>query len=120
MGLDAVAARALSGSGEALDRVHRGITVLVSGIRRGHERVLAVLGVADRLRTLGQVFETTPEAIDHARVRRMVLSGNGTLGSGRQDARGPPCGLESAAEGRSHNDVPGRTRHRSDRAHRAA
>jgi SulP family sulfate permease len=46
---------------------HRGIAVLVSGIKPGHERVLDALGGADRLRGRGRVFASTPEAIEHAR-----------------------------------------------------
>ncbi|MET1073814.1 MAG: SulP family inorganic anion transporter, partial [Umezawaea sp.] len=47
---------------------HRSIAVLVSGVKPGHERVLDALGVATRLRDLGRVFASTPEAIEHARV----------------------------------------------------
>lgn len=45
----------------------RGITVLVSGADPVHGRVLRALGVAPHLREEGRVFETTPEAITHAR-----------------------------------------------------
>ncbi|RSM76337.1 sodium-independent anion transporter [Amycolatopsis sp. WAC 01375] len=52
---------------DAVDRLeHRGITVLVSGIRPGHEKVLDELGVADRLRAEGRVFPDTPHAIEFA------------------------------------------------------
>ncbi|WNV87486.1 SulP family inorganic anion transporter [Umezawaea sp. Da 62-37] len=47
---------------------HRGIAVLVSGVKPGHERVLDALGLATRLGDLGRVFASTPEAIEHARV----------------------------------------------------
>jgi len=46
---------------------HRGLTVLVSGIRPGHNRPLAALDVITRLHTAGHVFPTTPEAINAAR-----------------------------------------------------
>ncbi|MEU3770119.1 SulP family inorganic anion transporter [Amycolatopsis keratiniphila] len=52
---------------DAIERLgHRGITVLVSGIKPGHEKVLDELGVADRLRAEGRVFPDTPHAIDFA------------------------------------------------------
>jgi MFS superfamily sulfate permease-like transporter len=46
----------------------RGITVLLSGVRAHQEQVLASLGVYDRLATEHHLFDTTPEAITHARV----------------------------------------------------
>jgi high affinity sulfate transporter 1 len=46
----------------------RGITVLLSGVRPLHERVLRELGVYDRLAHERHLFTTTPEAIAHARV----------------------------------------------------
>lgn len=53
---------------DVIDRLQqRGITVLISGIRAGHERALDALGVIDRLREHGRVFVSTPEAITHAR-----------------------------------------------------
>ncbi len=45
----------------------RGITVLLSGIRPGHQRMLAALTSAPRLMDAGRVFSVTPEAIEHAR-----------------------------------------------------
>lgn len=45
----------------------RGITVLLSGIRPGHEEVFRVVGVFDELAHERHVFATTPEAIAHAR-----------------------------------------------------
>lgn len=55
---------------DAIERLeHRGITVLVSGVRPGHERTLDAVGVIDRLRESGRVFATTPEAITSARDR---------------------------------------------------
>ncbi|MFF0146031.1 SulP family sulfate permease [Amycolatopsis sulphurea] len=55
---------------DAIERLeHRGITVLLSGIRPGHERALDAVGVIDRLREDGRVFATTPEAIASARDR---------------------------------------------------
>lgn len=53
---------------DAIERLrHRGVTVLISGIRPGHERALDALGVIDELRAAGHVFTTTPEAIAAAR-----------------------------------------------------
>jgi SulP family sulfate permease len=45
----------------------RGIAVLMSGIRPGHDQILATLGVADRLRREGLLFPDTPAAIRYAR-----------------------------------------------------
>jgi SulP family sulfate permease len=46
----------------------RGITVLLSGVRTHQEQVLTSLGVYDQLATEHHLFDTTPEAIAHARV----------------------------------------------------
>lgn len=46
----------------------RSITVLLSGVRADQQKVLASLGVYDRLATEHHLFGTTPEAIAHARV----------------------------------------------------
>jgi len=46
----------------------RGITVLLSGIRPEHQRVLRELGVHDRLAHERHLFGRTPEAIAHARL----------------------------------------------------
>ncbi|KFZ80504.1 MFS transporter [Amycolatopsis sp. MJM2582] len=62
--IDATGALVLRDAIERLE--HRGITVLVSGIKPGHEKVLDELGVADRLRAEGRVFPDTPHAIDFA------------------------------------------------------
>jgi SulP family sulfate permease len=66
--IDATGAQVL---GDAITRLdHRGITVLLSGIKPGHDRVLATLGVADHhLRRDGLIFPDTPAAIAHARTR---------------------------------------------------
>ncbi|MEU7690183.1 MULTISPECIES: SulP family inorganic anion transporter [Microbispora] len=54
--------------GDAITRLEgRGITVLLSGIRPGHDEVLDGLGVAGHLRRDGLVFPDTPAAIAHAR-----------------------------------------------------
>ncbi|WP_432865930.1 SulP family inorganic anion transporter [Microbispora rosea] len=54
--------------GDAITRLEgKGITVLLSGIRPGHDEVLNGLGVADHLRRDGLVFPDTPAAIAHAR-----------------------------------------------------
>ncbi|EME58435.1 SulP family inorganic anion transporter [Amycolatopsis decaplanina] len=62
--IDATGALVLRDAIERLE--HRGITVLVSGIKPGHEKVLDELGVADRLRAEGRVFPDTPHAIAFA------------------------------------------------------
>ncbi|WP_340683349.1 SulP family inorganic anion transporter [Amycolatopsis coloradensis] len=62
--IDATGALVLRDAIERLE--HRGITVLVSGIKPGHEKVFDELGVADRLRAEGRVFPDTPHAIDFA------------------------------------------------------
>ncbi|WP_460369443.1 STAS domain-containing protein, partial [Actinocorallia lasiicapitis] len=63
--LDATGAHVL---GDAITRLeHRGILVLLSGIKPGHDQVLATLGVADHLRDQGLIFPGTPHAIAHAR-----------------------------------------------------
>jgi MFS superfamily sulfate permease-like transporter len=46
----------------------RGITVLLSGVRAHQQQVLVSLGVYDRLATEHHLFDTTPEAIAHARM----------------------------------------------------
>ena len=56
---------------DAITRLeHRGIVVLLSGIKPHHNRVLTHLGSAKRLRVAGRVFADTPDAIDHARSLR--------------------------------------------------
>jgi SulP family sulfate permease len=63
--IDATGAQVL---GEAITRLERrGITVLMSGIKSHHDRVLGTLGIADRLRHDGLIFPDTPAAIRHAR-----------------------------------------------------
>ncbi len=63
--LDATGAHVLGEAIEHLER--RGITVLLSGIKPGHDGVIAALGVADHLRSDGRVFPDTPTAITEAR-----------------------------------------------------
>ncbi|GLX02488.1 SulP family inorganic anion transporter [Microtetraspora sp. NBRC 16547] len=54
--------------GDVITRLERrGVAVLLSGIRPGHDQVLAALGIADHLRRDGLVFSDTPAAIAHAR-----------------------------------------------------
>jgi sulfate permease, SulP family len=55
---------------------HRGMTVLISGIRPDHNRPLAALDVITQLHTAGHVFPNTPDAIHAARA---LLRSNGTL-----------------------------------------
>lgn len=63
--IDATGAQVLGDVMEKLER--RGITVLISGIRPHHDRVLKRLGVGRQLREDGRVFEDTPAAIAYAR-----------------------------------------------------
>jgi MFS superfamily sulfate permease-like transporter len=46
----------------------RGVTVLLSGVRAHQQQVLVSLGVYDRLATQHHLFDTTPDAITHARL----------------------------------------------------
>ena len=46
----------------------RGISVLLSGVRPQHERILRELGVYEGLAHEKHLFGTTPAAIEHARV----------------------------------------------------
>jgi SulP family sulfate permease len=63
--LDVTGAQVL---GDAINRLERrGITVLLSGIRPGHDQILATLGIAETLRESGRVFADTPAAISYAR-----------------------------------------------------
>lgn len=69
--LDATGARLL---GDAIRRLQRRrITVLLSGISSGHQRVLARLGEAEQLRRDGHIFPDTPSAIAHGRNHVMHL-----------------------------------------------
>jgi SulP family sulfate permease len=62
--VDATGAHVLGNAITQLQR--RGITVLLSGITRGHDQILATLGVAEQLRRNGHVFTDTPTAIRYA------------------------------------------------------
>ena len=64
--LDATGASVLADTISRLEA--RGITVLLSGVRPEHSRVLESLGVYDSLAHHRHLFETTPAAIEHARV----------------------------------------------------
>lgn len=55
---------------------HRGMTVLISGIRPDHNRPLAALDVITQLHVAGHVFPNTPDAIQAARAH---LHTNGVL-----------------------------------------
>lgn len=72
--LDATGALVLRDAVDRLER--RGTTVYASGLRPEHGRALTAVGLLDRLRTAGRLFETTPEAIAAARCH---LRGAGTL-----------------------------------------
>ncbi len=63
--IDATGAHVLADIIERLER--DGITVILSGARPEHERVLREMGVHERLAHVRHLFATTPEAIAHAR-----------------------------------------------------
>jgi len=64
--VDATGAHVLADTVSRLEG--RGVTVLLSGVRPEHERVLRHLGVHGRLAHERHLFDTTPEAIEHARL----------------------------------------------------
>lgn len=64
--IDATGAHVLADTISRLE--HRHVTVLLSGIQQHHEQVLRELGVYGRLAHERHLFDTTPEAIAHARV----------------------------------------------------
>lgn len=64
--LDATGAAVLRDTIRQLE--HRSITVLLSGVRERHSRLLETLGVYESLAHEGHLFATTPEAIAHARL----------------------------------------------------
>jgi MFS superfamily sulfate permease-like transporter len=64
--LDATGASVLADTIKRLEG--RGITVLLSGVRPEHVQVLRRLGAYERLAHERHAFETTPEAIEHARL----------------------------------------------------
>jgi SulP family sulfate permease len=63
--LDATGASVLADTIRKLEG--RGVTVLLSGVRRDHEQVLTRLGVFDELAHERHVFDRTPDALAHAR-----------------------------------------------------
>ncbi len=64
--LDATGASVLADTIKRLEA--RGVTVLLSGVRATHAPILTRLGVYDELAHERHVFDTTPSAIEHARV----------------------------------------------------
>jgi MFS superfamily sulfate permease-like transporter len=82
--IDATGAHVLADIVGRLER--RGITVLLSGVRTRHVRVLQQLGVHQRLAHERHVFATTPEAIQHARVHAARLIHDPTQGDPRDPA----------------------------------
>lgn len=63
--IDASGALVLKDAIEKLE--HRGMVVLISGIRSGHHQPLEALDVINQLHAAGRVFPSTPEAIAAAR-----------------------------------------------------
>ena len=64
--LDATGASVLADTITRLES--RGVTVLLSGVRPEHHRVLEELGVYDSLAHERHLFDSTPDAITHARM----------------------------------------------------
>ena len=64
--IDATGAHVLADTISRLEGRH--ITVLISGVQPHHERVLRELRVYDRLAHERHLFDTTPQAIEHARL----------------------------------------------------
>jgi len=62
--LDATGASVLGDTIKALE--HRGVTVILSGIKDAHHNIFKVLGVYQHLAHENHIFATTPEAIEHA------------------------------------------------------
>ncbi|GGC02304.1 SulP family inorganic anion transporter [Cellulomonas carbonis] len=73
--LDASGANALAQVVADLQR--RGVVVLLKGLRPEHRRVVEAVGVLDALQHEKHLFDTLPDAIEHARshVRRSVVVG---------------------------------------------
>lgn len=78
--LDATGAMVLADTMGQLEG--RGITVLLSGVRPAHEALLRRLGVFDELAHERHVFDTTPDAIAHARLHAARVAHDGTTGGG--------------------------------------
>jgi MFS superfamily sulfate permease-like transporter len=70
--IDATGAHVLADTVTRLEA--RSITVLLSGVRPQHERVLRELGVYGRLAHERHLFDATPQAIAHARVHASRLA----------------------------------------------
>jgi len=70
--IDATGASVLADTIARLE--NRGTTVLLSGVQPAHQDVLTALGVYDRLASERHLFDTTPEAIVHARVHASRIS----------------------------------------------
>lgn len=84
--IDATGAHVLADTIGRLER--RGITVLLSGVRPAHARVLTELGVYERLAHERHLFATTPEAITHARLHAARI--DHTVSGGRPSAGSAP------------------------------
>ena len=64
--LDATAANSLGEIVEELE--HRGITVLLKGIRPEHLRILGVVGALENLAHVNHIFDDLDAAVAHARL----------------------------------------------------
>lgn len=88
--LDATGAAVLADTVRRLEA--RGVTVLMSGVRPGHERILGRLGVYGALAHENHLFAHTPDAIAHARshVARAHEDAAPPAAVRAEDAAGPP------------------------------
>ena len=78
--LDATGASVLADTIKRLEA--RGITVLLSGVRPEHAPILTRLGVYGELAHERHVFDSTPAAIEHARVHAARIAHSGMPQSG--------------------------------------
>ena len=75
--IDATGASVLADTIQRLE--HRHVSVLLSGIREEHRAILTRLGVFHQLADERHVFDSTPDAIEHARVHASrFVHGTGT------------------------------------------
>ena len=85
--IDATGATVLADTISRLES--RGISVLLSGVRPQHERILLELGVYDGLAHERHLFATTPGAIEHARVHAARVAHDPAAGAAEADRADP-------------------------------
>jgi len=86
--LDATGASVLADTIKRLEA--RGVTVLLSGVRTEQAPILTRLGVYDELAHERHVFDTTPDAIEHARVHAARIAHGSTGRTPGPTAQEPP------------------------------